>query len=501
MRRIVFLLAFIFAASGLSAQEVMVRVDGKTYYEHTVEAGQTIYSLCKAYSVTEEELAAANPLLSEGLKAGSIILIPVVQKDQDGYKSGKSENNVIKNLFKKKKRDRKRNKEEEPVAVADTVAAPLEEPQIEQVPDINVDIDEKPIVPKVIFSRDNPIRISLILPFNASSSKPSQHFLDFYCGALTALYELEAKEGVNVELNVFDSAVDKDSILNDERLAESSLIIGPADASELKLFAEFAAQREIPIVSPMDSRADSLLLDNPWIFQVPVSAEIQLKNIIANLNLDFNDRLYLFSDSRHPDDPVTLAAKRYLEMYNIDNYTPVSYDILRGRELGQRLTKEWSDRHTYKVIIASENTAFAPDVVRNMKVARRSIPIQIFCCNRIRNFDSIDADSFYELSAKFCAPYFIDYTDQKTKDFILRYRALYTAEPNAYSFQGYDIFTYFISIMTEFGPDFIKAIGNRPMELLQCNFHFDRDNENRGWHNCATRDIVYNEDFTISIMK
>ena len=87
MKRLVLLLFLLLAAPLLHAQaydapEVVIsnekaNIAGKVYYVHKVLAKQTRYSICKAYGVTDEELAAANPDLKDGLKAGSILFIPV----------------------------------------------------------------------------------------------------------------------------------------------------------------------------------------------------------------------------------------------------------------------------------------------------------------------------------------------------------------------------------------------------------------------------------------
>ena len=60
-----------------------VSMNGKTYYAHIVLERQTIYGITKAYGVTEEDLYAANPMLKqEGLKAGTVIYIPVVSEQK-----------------------------------------------------------------------------------------------------------------------------------------------------------------------------------------------------------------------------------------------------------------------------------------------------------------------------------------------------------------------------------------------------------------------------------
>ena len=68
-------------AQGYDVPDVVVSTEkaniaGKVYYVHKVLPKQTLYAICKAYDVTEEELVAANPDCKEGLKAGSILFVP-----------------------------------------------------------------------------------------------------------------------------------------------------------------------------------------------------------------------------------------------------------------------------------------------------------------------------------------------------------------------------------------------------------------------------------------
>ena len=60
-----------------------VNMNGKAYYAHIVLERQTIYGITKAYGVTEEDLYAANPMLAqEGLKAGTVLYVPVVSEQK-----------------------------------------------------------------------------------------------------------------------------------------------------------------------------------------------------------------------------------------------------------------------------------------------------------------------------------------------------------------------------------------------------------------------------------
>ncbi len=52
-------------------------IDGVEYYQHSIEKGETLYSLAKKYNVDEELILRYNPHVKNGLKVGQKILIPV----------------------------------------------------------------------------------------------------------------------------------------------------------------------------------------------------------------------------------------------------------------------------------------------------------------------------------------------------------------------------------------------------------------------------------------
>ncbi len=60
----------------------VVHVDGEVYYVHTVEPGQTVYSLARLYDVTQNEIYVANPAAREGIQAGQALKIPAKQPKQ-----------------------------------------------------------------------------------------------------------------------------------------------------------------------------------------------------------------------------------------------------------------------------------------------------------------------------------------------------------------------------------------------------------------------------------
>lgn len=71
-------------------------VDGKRFYEHKVEAGNTLWGISRMYGVPVDEIVAVNPKLVNGLKLDETVLIPVTQASIEkiptsDYKVRKSE--------------------------------------------------------------------------------------------------------------------------------------------------------------------------------------------------------------------------------------------------------------------------------------------------------------------------------------------------------------------------------------------------------------------------
>lgn len=81
MKRVLTLLALIVAfvatVAAVEPSNIVVTVNGKSYFKHKVASGDTLYALSKAYSVTEKQITDSNlGLTAETLRLGEYILIP-----------------------------------------------------------------------------------------------------------------------------------------------------------------------------------------------------------------------------------------------------------------------------------------------------------------------------------------------------------------------------------------------------------------------------------------
>ena len=297
-------------------------------------------------------------------------------------------------------------------------------------------------------------------------------------------------------LNVYDLAQGANAIVSDRKFAESDLIIGPVESATLTPFLAFSDQNGIPIVSPLDRKVDSLVEFHPFLFQVPASLEAQTGNLVNSLNFKSSDRVILLTRNAAQDAELLARIETSLQAQGISCRKTALSGLAALLPSGSRLSPS-------KVIIGSEDKAFATEAIRTLNnLTKRNIPLEVWCTNRVRNYETSDPDALFNIGLHSPAPYFVDYSDPRDQQFVRQYRSLFYAEPDDFSFQGYDIFTYFVTALMQQGTGFFLHPEDHPMQLLHCNFHFVRDHNESGWRNRATRNLVYDKDsYTISVSK
>ena len=562
MKRILFLLFLLLGTSlalhaqAYDAPQVVVSTEkasigGKVYFVHKVMARQTVYSICKAYGVTEQELAAANPDLKDGLKAGSILFVPVQgaqaqaapaadsvktavpEAEKPGLLDQTPQGKVVERVIEHRVRwyeslnSIARKYGITPAELlayngldaSDSIRGKVllipvlgdekpgddngetdgnDSPAPDQAAADSSSADTHTVTPvrrMRWYTAQDPIRIALVLPLNASASQASSSFLNFYSGALMAIQEQKEK-GAHLIVNVYDLSQGADAILSDPKFAGSDLIVGPVEAPTLEPFLTFSDLNGTMLVSPLDHKADSLVDTHPFLFQAPASSRIQIQNLVESLVDRTHTPVILLTS--HSTGETALVAQIEDELQK----NGISYRKATLPEVGSMVSGA-SALNPARILIGSENKTFTAEAIRSLNaMAKRNVHLQVWCTNRVRNFETSDPDALFNLSVHTSAPYFVDYSDPEDRSFVLRYRALFYADPDDFAFQGHDLLTYFIASMMRQGSAFIDHADLHPMQLLHCNFHFVRENAESGWRNHATRNLVYDkDDFAILLTK
>lgn len=543
------LLAFILTAfipAAASAQEYestpvtiskdKVRVDGKICYSHVVLERQTLFSISKAYNVSIDEIYRYNPSVKEeGLKKNSILIIPVqdsqaavpaeksaetapetktaapeTQKterihvvkwfedlDVIAEKYGVSVEAIMKaNGLKGRKLSKKQKlvipfTSEIDDVVEEAAAAETETDEVqEEVPAEKEKADFGWLFP------NREVSVSLLLPLKATGSSSSQNNMDFYSGVLLATYDL-AEEGVKTELSVYDVA-DGNFPVTKERLESSDLVIGPISSGDLGRVFDTAPDAKA-VISPLDPRAESLVATHGNMIQAPVPHKLQYEDLAAWIKEDkkYTDRVIVITEKGARANEAVSLMTAAIDSTGI-SYSPFSYSILEGRNVTDPLTRLMTENGTNRVLIASESEAFVNDVVRNLNLLiHKKLDIVLYAPSKIRSFETIEVENFHNTKLHVSLGYYIDYSDKKVMDFIMKYRALYNAEPSQFAFQGYDIANYFIRLFSRYGDRWPSKIDSEEMSMLQSTFKCSRK-EDQGYINTGVRRIVYGNDWSVN---
>lgn len=350
-----------------------------------------------------------------------------------------------------------------------------------------------------IFSPKDEVAMTMILPLRAAEENISRNNLDFYCGALLAVYDM-AEKGISTDLDIYDSA-DGSHKMTEDDLQRSDVVIGPVSSSDLGRLLEVAPEQTM-IVSPLDQRAEPLAFSHRNFIQAPTPHKVQYDDLAKWIREDTEavDTVIIFTEKGAAK---TEAARMMIESADSARitYIPFSYSILEGRDVLNPLKEKMTLTGTNRILIASESEAFVNDVVRNLNILiHEKYNVVLYAPSKIRSFETIEVENFHNTSLHVSLGYYIDYESRQVKDFLLKYRALYNTEPTQFAFQGYDLTALFIESCSRYGGRWPEMLSSDDIYMLQSTFRY-RKVEDSGYVNNGVRRIVYGKDWTVTEIK
>ena len=531
-----------------------IKVDGKVCYSHVVLERQTEYSICKAYGVTQEDLYKYNPGLKEnGLKKNSIIIIPsqevAAEKVEKAEKVERTEKvEKIEKATKPEKSTQKLRKHvvkwyetlediaqkygvtvesiielnniQDPSAITrmkilipNSGPAEAEKSEvIESKPEVQTSKDSTAVIGSVtdtlapastdtltvkdtviVKEPKTSVNFALLLPMAATGTTSKLNYMDFYTGVLFALYN-SSNAGIKTDIKVFDTA--NDAVPDSTFFDGCDFVIGPVYNKEFKNIMSHVPA-ELPVISPLDHRTTALTDEYPNMIQAPTNRIYQYRDLVKWLASDVQptDTVLYISETNARDTVAIREMKEILKSSGL-KYNEFSYTILQGRSISSALLSRMTRTGNNRVIIESESEAWVNDLVRNLTILSKKAKIILYSPSKIRSFESIDAENLYTNSLHVCLSYNIDYERPEVKNFLLKYRAIFHTEPTLFAFQGYDIATYFISLVNQYGYDWREKLEETPMRGLQATFDFHKKANNSAV-NEGVRRIEYLPEGTI----
>ncbi len=505
---------------------------GKKFYIHTVVKGQTVYSIAKLYGVKSQDIEDINPEASKGLQLGQMLKIPAPKTDKDTKKVAEKTPPTDKIIVKEKKITAKDTTtkslglhiiqpKETLSSIAKKFGMKLEnlrllnpgiEDNLKIGERINVWGGDTILAPEVkpaeklkeeakteapIYDCDKPLlkktyNVCLMLPLylnNVSEiqtskledlkdplSQKSFAFIQFYEGALLAVDSLE-KMGFSAKFYVYDVGEDTAvtrKILLKKDMQDMDLIIGPLFSSNFKMVAEFAKKNNINIVNPFSARSE-LLKNNPNVFKIIPSLQLQYENLFATLQ------------SQHPNANVILVHnKKEEEVKYAEKAIPIINSAFKNNksfkgahtviysETGiEGIKKKLQPTDCNIIFTLSSGEAFLQNYIRNLYELKDS-SLLLVGTQEWEKYDNIESEYFLDTHLHLFGPSYVDYSETGVRDFVSKFRGRFQIEPELekFAFQGYDICFYFMSALLKYGTRFDRCIEQYPYSGLQTHYEF-----------------------------
>jgi len=394
------------AQNGLQIDDVIVvPIEAATtiddaYLIYEVQKLETMYSITRKFGITEDEMLALNPEVSDGIKEGMLIKVPNL--------------NIEKPLF------------------IDNIPAGTE------------------------------LRIAMMLPFK--SKRDSLNFegdrllnisTDFYLGALIAIDSLK-KQGLSVQMKVFDTENNKQvskKISDQVELQEFDAVVGPLFLSNVKAVSNNLKYGKPLIISPISTKNHSDI-DNNKLVQERASLENHTEEMMDYIKANYEnqdlivikntsqrsqeqyDRIITDLQALNPEKEVKVLEPK-------DGYIkPDEFKVFR--DTLERNIVNW-------FFITDNDPAYLGDVFNNLGVFPEVDSLLVFGFEKDRNFNKIDNNFLARVNFHYPSNTFVDINSAAYKHFEKIYRKKYFGRPSSFSVEGFDL-TY----------DLLQRLANNP---------------------------------------
>ena len=497
--------------------------DNKVFIEHKVEKKQTLFAISHLYNVSQEDILKYNPDVEDGLHIGTILKIPTAKKvkTQEIQSVAKpsivniktSENSKLKthivlaketlySISKMYNVDIAKIVELNPGADKKlSIGTELKIPGAENTKSESSVADEtnnKPIsninfnnifnLIESAFNTDDSktLRISFLLPFMLDASKydsATDRFVNFYAGALIALKE--AKEnGISIQVYTYDTGKTEEkliSVLANDELKTMDMIIGPAYSNQVAIMGDFAKENKIKALIPFSSKIPEID-KNPYLFQFNPGIDSELKFISDLLNGKYKKtnivfveipEISYFDDGKLLEEKLKKALSANKREYSIVNVnTSENIDFSKSIKKGvKNIIIFNTDKFAYvsPYMTALKDIATDTDVTLFEQYSWKDQPEKIAQGIRISPFTStMDQNQLSKFNQQFSE----------------NFNWNVASDTPRYDILGYDITTYFIQFLKEYGkklPE--KQLLKNNSNWIQSQPEFQRTSEHSGYIN------------------
>jgi|GEM_PF-3111419 len=297
------------------------------------------------------------------------------------------------------------------------------------------------------------LKIALIVPLNfqnltneSSIDQKSYEFsnlgIDYYRGVNIAADSL-TKDGYVFDFKLFDTQSDTNilkSLAIDPFLLTADYIIGPFQPSEIQALLKKNPLLKGKLISPISplviqgfKHTDIIQANNTLESHAQNMAKYLVKNKLSSSILIVRNGL--------------LAETRYSKTFekNIDSLDKklLHKEILTSQKGFGIIEGNLSKTKENFLIIPSADQAYAINLFKYLETLNDQYPITLLVHPKWLDFQTIDPNLFVKYKVTLSTSYYVNYTDPKVIEYVMKYRDIYNSEPTEMSFRGFDQLYFF----------------------------------------------------------
>ena len=499
-------------------RKIISDVKEENYRYHTISPKETLYSVSRTYSLTPENIIAANPGLSvQTFQIGKTIRIPF-------FESNETFTSYAGPVVVEQKRHKVKRGEtlfsisqqygvtvaelEEQNPGVSTTELSTNSTLIIPVKRLDNDLARQDAVSeskanvllsqRKIFERVNVVQVGLLMPFLENNNAQKVRIQEYYEGFLLAVEKLK-KEGVNLELYVFDIGTDSntkklESLLTTMEMQNLDLVVGGVSDKQIKILSDFSKSKNIKYVIPFSSK-NTEVLNNGNIFQVN-TPQTKLYAKASQLFVDeFNNANVIFLDTNkdHEKDSLMVLMKKDLNSRSIP-YKSIIISESMERELIPLL-----DNTKENILIPSSgNIGVLGEVLgtlNGLKEENSEYNIQLFGYPEWQTYEYNYLKDYHNHGTYIYSSFYVDKDARSTVGFRESFSKWYKKDLQKtypqYAMLGYDTGLYFLTALHKHGRNFEAKLNSMYVETTQFAFNFERANNWSGFINTGLYLIHY----------
>lgn len=499
------------------------------YIFHTVQRKQTLYFLTHKYNVSQEELIRLNPELTNGLKTGQVIKVPkpgTVKVSDNGefrfhtVQPGETLFSLAQRYGTEIASIKLNNPELNTggLKIGQVLRIPLHSRSFEELLKVThnnlptneyLDYDplyfeEQGVTPcnSFRYTSDKTFKVALLLPLYIQENltmknsgkyyRNTSRFYEFYQGLLLAAKKMKSF-GVSVEFIVKDTKANSQrvrDILSLNSMEQVDLIIGPVYSDNFRMASAFAKEHKINIVAPFKLKYENLVVTNPYAFLANPSKETEVGNISSFLSGSYDKSiLVVHNGTMDEQDMIETYKKKLVTAFApYQNINEIVFKQVNFKAGGATAVENALSVGLHNiVIIPSNDQVFITNVVTKLNYLTEHYKITLYGMSAWENFRNIEIEYLKNLKFHYGTASYVNKYDKSVKNFDYSYKTYFKTDPSIYSYMGYDISYFFLNVLKDFGKHFQfclpSAINKNYTNGLCYSFNFKRVSPFSGFEN------------------